>query len=339
MALILCKNSAGVWGWRDENSHQGYTKMRKTANNIIGWEVDPVLDINYTGKPISMTLPSGKYKMECWGASGGWGTGRAPGNPYGKGGYTSGIISFMDPATIWLYIGRRGSHFDESNFADASFNGGGYYIAAFNNGHSGGGGGGSSDIRLTGGNWNDATSLRSRIMVAAGGGGGQSVCGGSNTSAGHGGGLTGTQSYNNQSSGAYIGSYSNGGTQTAGGASWNNTNSWHYNGGFGYGSNSDTCGAGGGGGYYGGAASYTTGGGGGSSFVSGLAGCNAINSAGVHTGQPNHFSGLIFTNPATVAAVNDGNGAIKITLIEPYLSGIYLVKDGSNIGWRQIKKI
>ena len=57
----------------------------------------------------------------------------------------------------------------------------------------------------------------------------------------------------------------------------------------------NTCAAGGGSGYYGGGSQYTSGGGGGSSFISGYAGCNAVNNAGTHTGQPVHFSGMTFT--------------------------------------------
>lgn len=334
MALILCKNQSGVWGWRDEASTNGHTKIMKSSDNKVVMEAPPSLDINYTGAPIALKLSPGKYKMECWGAAGGWGTGRA--NPYGKGGYTVGEVSIIQETTVWLYIGRRGSHFDEANFTEASFNGGGYYVAAFNNGHSGGGGGGSSDIRLVGGTWNDSASLISRIMVAGGGGGGQSTCGGSGTTAGHGGGITGTRSYNTNSP-VYGGSYSNGGSQTAGGASWNNTGQWHYTGSFGKGANSDSCGAGGGGGYYGGGASYTAGGGGGSSFISGLTGCNAVNASGAHTGQAIHYSGLIFRNASTTGGVKEGDGAIKITLLEPYTFGTYIVKDGDKIGWRHFK--
>jgi len=59
--------------------------------------------------------------------------------------------------------------------------------------------------------------------------------------------------------------------------------------------------SGGGSGYYGGSAGNHAGGAGGSSFISGYPGCNAISAnstedAIVHTGQPNHYSGYVFTN-------------------------------------------
>ena len=74
--------------------------------------MDPILNANYTGAPMSVTLSPGRYKIECWGASGGWGTQRA--NPYGKGGYSAGEIDIKEEIVAWLYIGRRGSNSDET---------------------------------------------------------------------------------------------------------------------------------------------------------------------------------------------------------------------------------
>jgi hypothetical protein len=73
-----------------------------------------------------------------------------------------------------------------------------------------------------------------------------------------------------------------------------------------------TDGLGGAGGYYGAGGSggnesgmwSAMGASGGSSFISGHAGCDAINSSGVHTGQPNHFSGKVFTSTLMI----DGGG-------------------------------
>ncbi|WP_027452638.1 glycine-rich protein, partial [Segatella albensis] len=69
--------------------------------------------------------------------------------------------------------------------------------------------------------------------------------------------------------------------------------------------------AGGGGGYYGGCAHGNEGGlvglrgSGGSSFISGYSGCDAIAESStedniIHTGQPNHYSGKVFTNPVMI---------------------------------------
>jgi hypothetical protein len=96
------------------------------------------------------------------------------------------------------------------------------------------------------------------------------------------------------------------------------------------------CGGGGGGGYYGGGgAAYSNhsgsacgSGGGGSSFISGYAGCNAIDVSGNHTGQPNHFSGYVFANGQMITGNNSmpipsggtetghsGNGYARIIFI------------------------
>ena len=71
--------------------------------------------------------------------------------------------------------------------------------------------------------------------------------------------------------------------------------------------------SGGGGGYYGGNVSWDITGSnsihasasGGSSFISGYSGCDAIAESStedniIHTGQPNHYSGKVFTNPIMI---------------------------------------
>ena len=154
-------------------------------------------------------------------------------------------------------------------------------------------GGGATDFRLVGGAWNDFDSLKSRIMVAGGAGG---QCSNfywhtnGNVHAGYGGGLSGY---------SYASLYAPG-TQTSGHA-------------FGYGKDGvskceGTLGiGGGGGGYYGGSTQTTNhssaacSGAGGSAFISGHTGCNAIEESSTagnitHSGTPNHYSGLVFTD-------------------------------------------
>jgi hypothetical protein len=47
-----------------------------------------------------------------------------------------------------------------------------------------------------------------------------------------------------------------------------------------------------------------------------MEGCNAVNESGAHTGQPNHFSGIIFQNPKMTQGGAAGKvaGAVKITV-------------------------
>ena len=291
----------------------------------------------YTGSVQTFTAPhSTSYKCECWGASGGI-RNETVVNP-GSGGYTFGIINFQNNYTIYIYVGNSNIDKIQDNY---SFNGGAPGEAP---------GGGATDIRLTNGNWKDFNSLKSRIMVAGGGGGGFHNPTTSSRQPGHAGGLSGISAnckYTPPSTHTLTDGYSGeGGKQTRGGVHGTGE---HFaqrlekgNGSFGYGGygyekdHTQASSSGGGGGYYGGGhgvhpGNGWTGGGGGSSFISGHTGCNAISSAStstniVHTGQPNHYSGYVFTNTVMKAGNevmpsptggtetgHSGNGYCKIT--------------------------
>lgn len=258
---------------------------------------------DYTGKEQVASLPAGSYKMECWGARGGGGY-----NTGGNGGYTSGKITLTGTRAFYIHVGQQGGISTATTYGG----GGGGGISNKNWGH-GGQGGGASDIRLLSGSWEDVKGLRSRIMVAGGGGGGQHFAGNGYYTAGAyggiGGGLVGGNSRN------CSGSVVPGGTQATG-----------YTLGIGERGRNSVCGnncscegnGGGGGGYYGGKAFNGTGvnsdagGGGGSSFISGYAGCDAMNISGVHTGSSQHYSGLIFENSTMQSGVNSGKGKVRI---------------------------
>ena len=263
------------------------------------------------------------YKCECWGAQGGSLGAYSLGSPTGgKGAYTLGLISLASDNAIYIYVGQQGSRTTGGTISGGGWNGGGNGDASDHGENSRTGGGGSTDIRLTSGNWNAWASLKSRIMVAGAGGGS-----GGNGDPGDAGSLTG-----------YAGDVwdaGKGGSQTAGGAGATGSYGASSPGGFGYGGTGKSYASGGGSGYYGGgggARDKLDGcGGGGSSFISGHTGCNAITSSStssniVHTGQPNHYSGYVFTNTVMKAGNevmpsptggtetgHSGNGYCKIT--------------------------
>ena len=255
---------------------------------------------NYTGTEQSAILSQGVYKFEAWGAKGG-----SPDDTGGKGAYTKGIINIEDEENIYVYVGGKAN----------VFNGGGK-LSSINSMYGGDAGGGATDFRLINGTWNNVNSLRSRIMVAAGGGGNSYFDSGS--TAGVGGTLIGGNGIPHSSCAGYNGL---GATQTAGGArhtSTSNVTTYGTAGTFGIGGSAgiypEHQGAGGGGGYYGGGGSaWHAGAGGGSSFISGYAGCNAVNEDGIHTGSSVHYSNYIFNNSEMIAGVNEGNGYAKIT--------------------------
>lgn len=276
---------------------------------IEGWATDEnTYAFNYTGSEQTFTAPkAGTYKVELWGASGGGAKG-------GNGAYTSGMIELSENDNLYLHVGGKGPA-NETVTNIGGYNGGGY--SGNNSGQNSYGGGGATDIRLSTGTWNNATSLNSRIMVSAGGAGTTKNL---TTKAGSAGGLTGyngTTNPGNYNTSTYLPIGSN---QTGVGFAYQTT---VRQGAFGYAIQSNTGGYGGGGGsgYYGGGNGFGTTGAGGSSYISGHTGCVAIASESstaarttasggtCTTGSTDnvcsiHYSGKIFTNTTMI----DGEG-------------------------------
>ena len=270
-----------------------HTVVNETTTN----KFEP-LKITYAGEvteyktfgTYTFTAPrDGKYSFEAWGASGS----TINNGTSGKGGYTYGEITLRKGDVIYVYVGEKGSGNSEAN-PTYTFNGGGY--SGLNHAHLGGRGGGATDFRLVNGSWDNSAGLISRIMVA--GGGGAAGCASNHLINGDAGGLVGFDTLNGGTT--YYGYVAKGGTQTSGLVGNRNgqavSASYSKAGLFGKGAINAQCGGGGGGGYYGGGSTYTAGGAGGSSFISGMAGANAVNASGVHTGSANHYSGKVFTN-------------------------------------------
>lgn len=279
----------------------------------------------------NFTTPvAGDYKIECWGAQGS----NMLDKVGGKGGYCKGTVNLSN-RTIYIYVGAQ----------SGGFGGGGVTIESERNNYFGNDGGGATDIRLVQGNtYKDFNSLKSRIIVAAGGGGanhrtkeGEDPRWGQGDG-GYGGGLNGGNgkrddtaiSWNSPNLPYVVLTY--GATQKTGGYQ---SYSYKKNGQFGdYNIKTDTRGkfgysfsapesfvqSGGGGGYYAGCAGGHVGASGGSSFISGYSGCDAISESSteqaiVHTGQPNHYSGLVFTDTQMIDGANvmpSPNGGTEI---------------------------
>ena len=304
---------------------------------------------NHTASSQTFTTPiDGLYKVELWGAGGGYAmnTGNARQGTPGFGAYTSGYIILEKNTKLYVYVGGQGDDGKLETNGKGGFNGGGNATWDGGDNESAGAGGGATDIRLVNGEWNNFNSLKSRIIVASGGGGNAW-----NTSAqaSSGGGLEtdiyGKNLYYTTTEQNFITSTVPNTTQTTGYA-------------FGVGQNGEGIGLdsdgspGAGGGYYGGKVSIgetrydTTAGG--SSFISGHNGCNAIAESStesniVHTNQPIHYSNYKFTDTKMIDGEgynwtttkgteivgmptfdgtgtmngNDGHGYAKITLISP----------------------
>lgn len=273
-----------------------------------------ILNYPYTGAAVEATLPAGRYKLEVWGAQGGY---RSSSSYGGKGGYAVGTLALEEPTTIHTRVGGSGN----TGKTAGGFNGGGKR-GTYN------GGGGATDVRI------GTDDLLARVIVAPGGG----SDGASNKQGMYGGGETGGSSTQSYGTGGY------GGTQTGvSSSSWQTTaqsdstttQAGAYAG-FGFGGNGITRSSGyggaGGGGWYGGSGSYPDssgdddrGGGGGSGYVYTAAtaanyptGC--LLDAGYYLTDAQLIAGnAAMTSPdGTSETGHTGDGYARITAIEVY---------------------
>ena len=242
-----------------------------------------------TGSVQTFTAPSSTtYKLEVWGAQGGW-AGYPRAVDGGKGGYSKGNSSLSANVTVYICVGGEGigsgSSGDKTNggipAANAGgYNGGGRSTAWGNTSH--GSGGGATHIAIKTGLLSSLASSKSNVLIVAGGGGGSAsdigtvTTGSGKAKGGNGGGNNGTRGDNPPND---DGSYGQGGSQSGGGTSIRTGSltgaqrELGKTGGFGYGGNgSDNHGgAGGGAGWYGGGGSSVWGGaGGGSGYIGGV---------------------------------------------------------------------
>ena len=163
-------------------------------NNI---DASDIYEFDYTGDVQTFVVPeTGLYKLEVWGAQGGY---RSNANNGGKGGYSQGIIELQEGETVYVYVGGSGN----TGGSSGGFNGGGSRTS-YN------GGGGATDMRVEG------DSLLNRIIVAGGGGSDGSASkpgkAGGGTS-----GLSATESYGTGGTGATQTTPGEGGTFGTGG--------------------------------------------------------------------------------------------------------------------------
>lgn len=257
-----------------------------------------ILNYVYTGAKQTVTLKPGRYKLECWGAQGGY---RSSSSYGGLGGYSVGEISLDKQTTLYVYVGGSGN----TGKTNGGFNGGGKR-ATYN------GGGGATDIRV------GTDSLYARVIVAGGGG----SDGATNKNGMYGGGETGGTATQNYGSGG------GGGTQTSGGTGGSGNAGTFGQGGEGKAASNGFAGAGGGG-WYGGGGSYPDGsgdddrgGGGGSGFV--WTGQNApsgylLGSAYYLINASTKAGNTSFTAPGgSPETGHSGDGYARITCLELY---------------------
>ena len=273
------------------------------------------LEYNYTGAVQTLKVTcAGSYKLEVWGAEGGY---RTNNTMSGKGGYSTGIVKLKDGDNLYIYVGGSGN----TGGTAGGFNGGGA-----RNKYNGGGG--ASDIRI------NSSSYYARVIVAGGGG----SDGATNKPGGSGGGSSGISVTQSWGTGGYGGTTSS----NSGGSSYVTVNpttdvdDYQPNtySGFGFGGNgvyhASGYGGAGGGGWYGGSGTYPDGsgdddrgGGGGSGYT------YTASTASYCTSQCLLDSSYFLKNASTIAGDqpfdspdggieigHTGNGFIRITHVE-----------------------
>ncbi|MDN9193285.1 hypothetical protein KLJ78_15350 [Clostridioides difficile] len=255
-----------------------------------------IYDFNRRYAEQTVTLPRGKYLLECWGAAGGGGSSLADSNLRSKGGYSKGELTLKKETTLHVYVGYSGL----DSLHSTPFNGGGKALIHESDSNKNivyCHGGGATDIRLVGGQWDNEQSLLSRIIVA--GGGGRNNFG---TKGGDGGGSNGGST-----------EYSKGGTNTGGGKGINGTDGSFGKGGSGISSGEYSKQGGGGGGWYGGGSGGAAGGGSGYVLTE-----NSYKPAGY---IPTKEYWLENTSMTVGGGIAEENGKAKITLLQgvPFL--------------------
>ena len=325
----------------NETGHSGNGHIRITVLNISGeydittdtipsnLQVGDIINCPYSGTPKTLILKPGQYKLECWGAQGGY---NADVSDYegAKGGYSVGTLALNTNTTLYLYAGGQGGVGKTGGITVVGgFNGGG---TAYTSTWGRGSGGGASDIRI------NSNSLYSRVIVAGGAGGSTGKTNGMTTAiaGGVGGGLEGGNGTKvTGANPAYLGT---GGTQTAAGT---HPTVPELNGSFGMGgSKSSNSVAGGGGGWYGGAAGNSPGGGSGYVYTSSTAsnypsGC--LLDSRYYLTEANTVAGneTIISPSGFNEIGHSGNGYIRITFISAEVKPYFTIYSKINNSWKE----
>ena len=280
--------------------------VKQTDNGSTAWE------FQFTGGEQIFTVPkTGTYKIETWGAAGGYGydSTRSTGGG-GYGGYSIGYVELEKNNIIYVNIGGKGEDNCQTRSCLGGYNGGSNSSKWANGDGTGlytGGGGGATHIAKQSGLLSTLSGNQNNILIVSGGGGGGDYYPeyGGLSSGGSAGGYKGVDSlYINNNTVA-----NTAGTQTSGYA-------------FGTGGTTyveDSCG-GSGGGYYGGISQYqhSTGAGGsgyiGNSLLTNksMYCYNCTESSDVSTKT---ISTTCHSATPTTNCAKEGNGYAKITYV------------------------
>ena len=220
----------------------GYAKITYLGETQTNCPNGTVWTYDFTESEAEFDAPcDGNYKLEVWGAAGGY---RSESQHGGYGGYSTGKINLTQNEKLYITVGGQGL----MPSGGAGYNGGGYGSSS----GGAGGGGGATHIATSSGLLQTLENNKSSVIIVAGGGGGFANYGCSTSIGGSGGGYIGapetrggTQNSGGPSSSQTGGSFGKGGYQSntyhstpGGGSGW-----------YGGGTESNICSGGGGSGY------------------------------------------------------------------------------------------
>ena len=314
-----------------ENVEAGNLTCKLELNKISRAEkkthkIGEVWNYDYTGGEQTFIAPvTGTYKLETWGAQGGFEV-----NIGGYGGYSIGYTNFEKDENIYVNVGGKGTIGEAGTIANGGYNGGGsseIYVTNY-----GSSGGGATHIATKSGLLSTLENSKSDILIVSGGGGGAIKDNTTNLTNGNGGsaggyiGNNGTFSVDNEKN-ILTTVYAGGGTQTNGGHGTSITYQGKYyssgSGSFGLGGNATRSSGGGGGGFFGGGGGILndddSSGGGGSSYIGNTLLTNksmyCYNCATSNETSTKTISTTCTSSTPTENCSKQGNGYARITLI------------------------
>lgn len=162
----------------DYTYEDGILTVKEVNNDLEIIGITQSTSFDFTGKIQSYAIPvSGTYKVEVWGASGGYGydSTRSTGGG-GYGGYSVGEIELEYNQKLYIAIGGEGKSNCQTTTCNGGYNGGSAsskWAGGDGTGLWTGGGGGATHVALSNkGELKNYSSNKTDVLIVAGGGGG-----------------------------------------------------------------------------------------------------------------------------------------------------------------------
>ena len=159
-----------------EYDTESYLECVKEDENV-----GKVWNYDYTGGEQTFTVPTtGTYKLETWGAQGGYVKG-VINSDEAYGGYSVGNVILSKDINLYIQVGGMGLSYDDNKSEVSTgngYNGGGtssYQISSANNYYYGSGGGGATHVATISGLLESLNNNIDKIIMVSGGGGGSST--------------------------------------------------------------------------------------------------------------------------------------------------------------------